>query len=180
MLMPPPGTHLATSGDGGEVLLWEPIDAAAAAARRGNLCEDESEATWRRCAAFKGHSAEGDVMDLCWAPDGTVLASGAIDNEAYLFVAAGRKRGDAAGRFKDHKHFVQVGGAGRVQRGGAGMARRQRGGAGVARRRRRAGGGLRRGCSRHAACCGATSCTPPILWPCRAWRGIRRSSTWPP
>ena len=108
-LLPPPGTHLATSGDGGEVLLWEPIDAAAAAARRGNLCEDDGEASWRRCTAFKGHSAVGDVMDLSWAPDGTALASGAIDNEAYLFVAAGRKRGDAAGRFKDHKHFVQVG-----------------------------------------------------------------------
>ncbi|KAI7835339.1 hypothetical protein COHA_010755, partial [Chlorella ohadii] len=103
----PTGTHLATSGDAGEVLLWEPVDAAAAAARRGNLCEDEGEASWRRCAAFKGHSAGGDVMDLAWAPDGTALASGAIDNEAFLFVAAGRKRGDTAGRFKDHKHFVQ-------------------------------------------------------------------------
>ncbi len=109
-----PGTHLATSGDAGEVLLWEPVDAAAAAARRGNLCEDEGEASWRRCAAFKGHSAGGDVMDLAWAPDGTALASGAIDNEAFLFVAAGRKRGDTAGRFKDHKHFVQVGAWGRV------------------------------------------------------------------
>lgn len=91
------------------MLLWEPVDAAAAAARRGNLCEDEGEASWRRCTAFKGHAAQGDVMDLSWAPDGTALASGAINNEVFTFVAAGRKRGDAAGRFMDHKHFVQVG-----------------------------------------------------------------------
>lgn len=104
---PAAGTHLASSGDGGEVLLWEPVDGGAAAAPRGNLCEDEGEATWRRAAALKGHSAQSDVMDLCWAPDGSALATGAIDNEVILFAAGGRRRGDAAARFRDHKHFVQ-------------------------------------------------------------------------
>ena len=101
------GKHLASSGDGGEVLLWEPVDAAGGGVARGNLCEDEGEATWRRAAALKGHTAQSDVMDLCWAPDGSALASGAIDNEVILFATAGKRRGDAAGRFRDHKHFVQ-------------------------------------------------------------------------
>lgn len=107
----PAGAYLASSGDGGEVLLWEPAADAgaggAAPAPRGNLCEDEGEASWRRTAALKGHSAQSDVMDLCWAPDGSALATGAIDNEVILFAASGKRRGDAAARFRDHRHFVQ-------------------------------------------------------------------------
>ena len=89
------------------MLLWEPVDAAAAAARRGNLCEDEGEASWRRSSALKGHSAQSDVMDLCWAPDGSALMTGAIDNEVILFSTEGKRRGEHAARFKNHKHFVQ-------------------------------------------------------------------------
>ena len=109
----PTGRHLASSGDGGEVLLWEPAggggDASAAPQPpRGNLCEDEGEATWRRSAAFKGHAATSDVMDLSWSADGAALASGAIDSEVILFSAGpGKRRGEQAVRFKNHKHFVQ-------------------------------------------------------------------------
>lgn len=45
------GQYLATSGDGGELLLWQPSDGTAAA--RGNLEQEESEATWKRVAGLR-------------------------------------------------------------------------------------------------------------------------------
>jgi chromatin assembly factor 1 subunit B len=104
------GLHLASSGDGGEVLVWEPLGSEAAAMgqqRRGNLEADEGEASWRRTAALKGHSASADVMDLCWSPDGSALASAALDAEVLVFGWGGRRRGEHAARLKNHKHFVQ-------------------------------------------------------------------------
>lgn len=98
---------MASSADGGEVMLWEPAEPGAAAPQWGNLCEDEGEATWRRLSTFKGYGKESDVMDLCWAPDGSALATGSIDSEVILYPAEGKKRGEPAGRFKNHKHFVQ-------------------------------------------------------------------------
>lgn len=47
------GQHLASAGDQGQLLLWEPADPASAP--RGNLVDDEGEATWRRAAGLKGH-----------------------------------------------------------------------------------------------------------------------------
>ncbi len=89
------------------MLLWEPADPAAAAAQRGNLAEDEGEASWRRAAALKGHGREGDVMDLCWAPDGSALATASIDSEVMLWATDGRRAAKQAGRLVNHKHFVQ-------------------------------------------------------------------------
>lgn len=104
---PAPGAQLASSGDGGEVLLWEPVDPASAGVQRGNLEEDEGEATWRRAAALKGHGREGDVMDLGWAPDGSALATASIDSEVMLWATDGRRAAKQAGRLVNHKHFVQ-------------------------------------------------------------------------
>ncbi|KAI3438192.1 hypothetical protein D9Q98_000629 [Chlorella vulgaris] len=106
----PTGNHLVSSGDGGEVLVWEPQEwgsGGGAPPRRALGDEAEGEALWRRCAALKGHGAQSDVMDVCWAPDGTALASAAIDNEVILFGWGAKRRGEHAGRFKNHKHFVQ-------------------------------------------------------------------------
>ncbi|KAL4452332.1 hypothetical protein ABPG75_007994 [Micractinium tetrahymenae] len=103
----PTGAQLASSGDGGEVLLWEPADPATAAAQRGNLEEAEGEACWRRAAALKGHGREGDVMDLSWAPDGSALATASIDSEVMLWCTDGRRAAKQAGRLVNHKHFVQ-------------------------------------------------------------------------
>lgn len=103
----PTGAQLASSGDGGEVLLWEPADPASCTAQRGNLVEDGGEASWRRAAALKGHGREGDVMDLCWAPDGSALATASIDSEVMLWATDGRRAAKQAGRLVNHKHFVQ-------------------------------------------------------------------------
>jgi chromatin assembly factor 1 subunit B len=110
LLLTHAGNHLVSSGDGGEVLVWEPQEGGSgggAPPRRALGDKAEGEALWRRCAALKGHGAQSDVMDVCWAPDGTALASAAIDNEVILFGWGAKRRGEHAGRFKNHKHFVQ-------------------------------------------------------------------------
>lgn len=89
------------------MLLWEPADPASCTAQRGNLVEDGGEASWRRAAALKGHGREGDVMDLCWAPDGSALATASIDSEVMLWATDGRRAAKQAGRLVNHKHFVQ-------------------------------------------------------------------------
>jgi chromatin assembly factor 1 subunit B len=100
----PSGSHLVSSGDGGEMLLWAPADADAP---RGNLCADDGGAAagWRRAALLRGHT--DDVMDVAWAADGTALLSGSIDNKAILWEVSDKRRGAMVATFANHKHFVQ-------------------------------------------------------------------------
>lgn len=99
----PSGAALVSSGDGGEMLLWAP---AAPDAPRGNLvAAEEASSAWRRAAALRGHT--DDVMDIAWAPDGSALASGSIDNKVIVWEVSEKKRGAMITQFAGHKHFVQ-------------------------------------------------------------------------
>eukprot|EP00887_Chlorella_sp_A99_P005676 scaffold1.g5676.t1 len=105
----PGGQLLVSSGDGGQVVVWRPADAGGGggggAPPRGNLCDDEGEATWRRAAVLRG--ASDDVVDVCWAPDGTALTGASIQREALVWDMTERKRGSVVRSLRDHKHFVQ-------------------------------------------------------------------------
>lgn len=102
MRFSPSGSHLVSSGDGGEMLLWQPSDPVV---RGGNLCSEDAAAAWRRTALLRGHT--DDVMDISWAADGSALLSGSIDNKAIVWEVSEKKRGQMVATFANHKHFVQ-------------------------------------------------------------------------
>ena len=49
-----------------------------------------------------GHA--DDVLDVAWAPDGSALLSGSIENVAVIWDIA---KGKAQGRLAEHAHYVQ-------------------------------------------------------------------------
>jgi chromatin assembly factor 1 subunit B len=99
----PSGSHLVSSGDSGEMLLWQPQGPDAV---HGNLVSaDEAASSWRRAASLRGHT--DDVMDLAWSPDGSALLSGSIDNKVIVWEVSEKKRGSMLTQFANHKHFVQ-------------------------------------------------------------------------
>ena len=51
---------------------------------------------------LRGHAE--DVIDLTWAPDGSALASGSLDNACMVWDAAS---GKAKLRLDQHTHYVQ-------------------------------------------------------------------------
>ncbi|EFJ49718.1 hypothetical protein VOLCADRAFT_58980, partial [Volvox carteri f. nagariensis] len=85
----PTGDLLASAGDKGEVLLWRFAIAAASG-------------IWRQVGLLRGHC--DDVLDLAWAPDGSALLSGGIENNCILWDVDGRK---SLKWLQDHGHYVQ-------------------------------------------------------------------------
>ncbi|KXZ43425.1 hypothetical protein GPECTOR_91g579 [Gonium pectorale] len=117
----PTGDMLASAGDKGEVLLWRFAAFASGGgggggggslgAQRGNLDGVEVGAAapggtppglWRQAGALRGHS--DDVLDLAWAPDGSALLSGGIENNVIVWDVDGKK---SLKWLQDHGHYVQ-------------------------------------------------------------------------
>ena len=91
-----------SGGDGGELYLWAPDSSG----QQGNLIsEEEARAGWRRQTVLRGHT--DDVMDIAWAPDGSALLSGSIDNKGMVWEISEKKTGSMVSHFANHKHFVQ-------------------------------------------------------------------------
>ncbi|KAL6780657.1 hypothetical protein ACKKBF_B12285 [Auxenochlorella protothecoides x Auxenochlorella symbiontica] len=99
----PTGRDLVSSGDGGEMLIWQPC--ADAQAPRGNLSAEEEEPCMKRAAVLRGHT--DDIMDVGWSSDGSALVSASIDNRAIVWDMGDRKRGAMLAQLAHHKHFVQ-------------------------------------------------------------------------
>ena len=109
-------------GDAGELILWRPAPAAsaaaaAAAAASGATLLDGSAVGcgWRQGATLK-HA--DDLMDVCWSPDGSHVATASVDNGGRVWKVGawgqGGKKGLAGGGggaggapLEGHTHFVQ-------------------------------------------------------------------------
>ncbi|XP_003508028.1 chromatin assembly factor 1 subunit B isoform X3 [Cricetulus griseus] len=100
----PSGEILASGGDDAVVLLWrmndnkepEPI-----------TFQDEDEAqlnkeNWTVIKTLRGHLE--DVCDICWANDGTLMASASVDNTVIIWDAS---KGQKISIFNEHKSYVQ-------------------------------------------------------------------------
>ncbi|GLI71162.1 hypothetical protein VaNZ11_016228 [Volvox africanus] len=124
----PGGDMLASAGDKGEVLLWRfsaftagaqpllqpqqpqqqrgPLDGAdagaGAPASSGSSATAAASGMWRQVGLLRGHC--DDVLDLAWAPDGSALLSGGIENNCILWDVEGRK---SLKWLQDHGHYVQ-------------------------------------------------------------------------
>ena len=44
---------------------------------------------WKVFGALRGH--RDDVLDVCWSPDGTALATGSIENMCLVWDVDGKK-----------------------------------------------------------------------------------------
>lgn len=128
----PSGRELASAGDGGEVLLWQPggvsahvkeqqAEATAAAAAAASVPPNatsaapassgaagspaaggEQEQEWKVSGTLRGHA--DDVQDIAWNADGSALLTGSVENVAFVFDVANRK---AAVRIAEHRGYVQ-------------------------------------------------------------------------
>mmetsp|Transcript_13338 Transcript_13338/g.48556 ORF Transcript_13338/g.48556 Transcript_13338/m.48556 type:complete len:564 (-) Transcript_13338:28-1719(-) len=94
----PNGKYLASGGDGGELLLWHQAQGPA-------FGEDEGEGPpWKIFKVLRGHSKEGDVFDVAWAPDSDYLVSASVDNTCIVWSIEKDKPIQV---LSDHKHYVQ-------------------------------------------------------------------------
>jgi chromatin assembly factor 1 subunit B len=101
----PCGNYLISSGDHGELLLWQAASSNDPKKGTSESPFQESDGTWRRAALLRGHT--DDVMDVSWSPDGTALLSGSIDNKVIVWEISEKKKGKMITQFANHRHFVQ-------------------------------------------------------------------------
>lgn len=77
------GETLASAGDDGNVLLWQPSDHPIA-----SFGEDGTEDVehWRVKTMCRSSSGS-EIYDLAWSPDGTYFITGSMDNVARIYKA---------------------------------------------------------------------------------------------
>lgn len=80
----PDGRYLASGGDDKAVILWELRPGAASSVRIASNDTFEPSENWQPKAVMRdGHN--GDILDLCWSPDGTKIATASIDNRVSIW-----------------------------------------------------------------------------------------------
>ncbi|KAI9145034.1 WD40-repeat-containing domain protein [Paraphysoderma sedebokerense] len=106
----PAGDVLASAGDDGDIILWQPpahdpgygkprqVSAFEKALNENADIEVES---WKMKSIIKGSR---DIYDLAWSPCGRYIITGSIDNAATVWDVESRK---AIRKLESHKHFVQ-------------------------------------------------------------------------
>lgn len=100
-LTPLLGETLASAGDDGNILLWEPAEDQRLRAF-GEDNEDDKE-HWRVKRSFRV-PLEHEVYDLAWSPNGQFFITGSMDNVARIWNAnSGNKVCDVA----QHGNYVQ-------------------------------------------------------------------------
>ena len=82
--------------------LWRPAPAGSAPAAPALGAPEGSTGSWRQLCALRGHA--DDVQDLAWAPCGSALLSGSVDNQAIVWDVARRQ---GVNRLEGHTHYVQ-------------------------------------------------------------------------
>jgi WD40 repeat protein len=80
----PDGKFLASAGDDKAVIMWEyrsgPATAVAIASNDTFIPSEN----WQPKAVMRdGH--KGDILDLCWSPDGKYIATASVDNSVAIW-----------------------------------------------------------------------------------------------
>jgi chromatin assembly factor 1 subunit B len=111
------GNILASSGDGGLIILWRMGDKEQAVANGGNLVaeeEEDNEENWQPICVHRTGDGTSDLYDLSWHPTQPFLAVASTDNSIYfLQFLESMTSGNFSGSLKlikvvkDHQHFVQ-------------------------------------------------------------------------
>eukprot|EP00171_Calliarthron_tuberculosum_P017606 IDg17606t1 len=78
----PSGAALATAADGGEIVIWA-LEAGDSGASASPAFGGGGEERWGHAHTLRGHTH--DVLDMAWAPCGTVLASASVDNAVLVW-----------------------------------------------------------------------------------------------
>eukprot|EP01116_Phalansterium_solitarium_P020694 TRINITY_DN6171_c0_g1_i2.p1 TRINITY_DN6171_c0_g1~~TRINITY_DN6171_c0_g1_i2.p1 ORF type:complete len:899 (+),score=310.92 TRINITY_DN6171_c0_g1_i2:188-2698(+) len=74
----PNGRYLASASDDKVIFVWEKQDGQL----RVFGSDEKNQENWRCVSPLRRHAA--DILDMCWSPDGTKLASCSVDN--YVIV----------------------------------------------------------------------------------------------
>jgi chromatin assembly factor 1 subunit B len=86
----PCGNHVATGNTNGELLIWT------------RKLATTSKLNWFQQSLLKVHS--GDVLDLCWSPDGICITSVSVDNTINIYNHVTQSH---VSSLRTHENFVQ-------------------------------------------------------------------------
>ena len=107
---------MASSGDGGSIILWKMLDKEQSAINGGNLIseeEEENEENWQPICIHRTGDGTSDLYDLSWHPTHPFLAVASTDNSIHFLQFQESINGSFGGSLKlvkvvkDHHHFVQ-------------------------------------------------------------------------
>lgn len=108
----PDGHRLITGADTGELFLWRDTSSIQhTTSSRDEACQTQ----WEKKASLIGH--QDDLQDVAWSPDGTALATAAVDNTSIVWDMSSSLRANSSsggenkcmpiGRLPGHEHWVQ-------------------------------------------------------------------------
>jgi len=75
----PVGNRFASAADDWKIVIWE----YRGPATHSNLCSEDSIEDWRAVFVLKEHRS--DVREIAWSSDGSLLASGSLDNTVLIW-----------------------------------------------------------------------------------------------
>ncbi|XP_028396728.1 protein HIRA-like [Dendronephthya gigantea] len=95
------GTYLASGGDDKLIMIWQTGRYLGITSSFGSKAMNVEQ--WRCVHILRGHT--GDVLDLCWSPDDSMLASSSVDNTVYIWNA--QKFPEVTSVLKQHSGMVK-------------------------------------------------------------------------
>ena len=95
------GTFLASGGDDKLIMIWQTGRYLGISSSFGSNAVNVEQ--WRCVHILRGHT--GDVLDICWSPDDSMLASSSVDNNIYIWNA--KKFPEITSVLKQHTGMVK-------------------------------------------------------------------------
>lgn len=97
------GTFLASGGDDKLIMIWQTGRYLGVSSSFGSMGRTVNVEQWRCVHILRGHT--GDILDICWSPDDSLLASSGVDNSVHIWNA--KKFPEIVSVLKQHTGMVK-------------------------------------------------------------------------